>query len=121
MPEYQDQFESLLNRVDLSEEHAISLFIGGLQQEIRMVSKMFKPRTLSDAYSLARLQEATRATVVKRNAPLLVTPRPVPTYTKPTSSAPRTIPQLTLPTNVASTSKPATNGVPKMQISQKDF
>ena len=32
--EYQEKFEDLLNRVELSEKHAISLFLGGLKNEI---------------------------------------------------------------------------------------
>ncbi|GKF42987.1 reverse transcriptase [Tanacetum coccineum] len=31
---YQDSFEDLLNKVDLNEPYAISLFIGGLKEEI---------------------------------------------------------------------------------------
>ncbi|GKG39247.1 reverse transcriptase, partial [Tanacetum coccineum] len=33
---YQDQFESLLNKVELLESYAVSLFVGGLKDEISM-------------------------------------------------------------------------------------
>nr|GEX86737.1 hypothetical protein [Tanacetum cinerariifolium] len=57
---YQDQFEVLLNRLELGESYAVCLFIGGLKSEISM-HVMFKPTTLKDAFCLARMQEATLA------------------------------------------------------------
>lgn len=50
---YQDQFEVLLNQVELTEAQAISMYLGGLYMEIGLPVRMFKPRTLSDACSLA--------------------------------------------------------------------
>nr|GEY90443.1 gypsy/Ty3 retroelement polyprotein [Tanacetum cinerariifolium] len=58
---YQEQSESLLNRLDLTESYAVCFFIGGLKSEIGMPVKMFKPTTLKDASCLARMQEATLA------------------------------------------------------------
>ena len=57
--EYQDLFDTLLCRVDISEEHDISMYLGGLPTELEMRVRMFKPRTLSNAYSLTNMQEAT--------------------------------------------------------------
>lgn len=34
--EYEDAFENLLSRVEISEEHALSLFMGGLPTEIEI-------------------------------------------------------------------------------------
>ncbi|GJU88044.1 reverse transcriptase [Tanacetum coccineum] len=56
---YQDQFESLLNKVDLLESYAISLFVGGLKDESSMSIRMFKLTTLAGVFSIARMQEAT--------------------------------------------------------------
>ncbi|GKA56752.1 reverse transcriptase [Tanacetum coccineum] len=56
---YQDQFESLLNKVDLLESYAISLFVGGLKDERSMSIRMFKLTTLAGVFSIARMQEAT--------------------------------------------------------------
>ncbi|GJY77978.1 reverse transcriptase [Tanacetum coccineum] len=53
--------EVLLNRLDLNESYAVSLFIGGLKSEIGMPIRMFKPTTLKDVSCLARMQEATLA------------------------------------------------------------
>ncbi|GKC48392.1 reverse transcriptase, partial [Tanacetum coccineum] len=56
---YQDLFEVLLNRLELTESYLISLFVGGLKDEINMPIKMFKLTILADAFSMARMQEAT--------------------------------------------------------------
>ena len=63
---YQDQFEELLNRVDLPESVTMSLFIGGLKDEIGMPVRMFKPITLSDLFTMARMQEASLAATKPR-------------------------------------------------------
>ncbi|GJU79674.1 hypothetical protein Tco_1282039 [Tanacetum coccineum] len=64
---YQDAFKDLLSRIEISEDHAISLFMGGLPFEIAMGVRMFKPRRLADAYCLTNMQEATLNTVKKKN------------------------------------------------------
>ncbi|GKA03460.1 reverse transcriptase, partial [Tanacetum coccineum] len=56
---YQDSFEELLNKVDLNDDYAISLFTGGLKEEISYDVRMFKPNTLSDVFCLSKLQEYT--------------------------------------------------------------
>ncbi|GJV91315.1 putative mitochondrial protein [Tanacetum coccineum] len=65
--EYEDAFDSLLSRVEISEDHAVSLFMGGLPTEIEMGVRMFKPKTLADAYCLTNLQEATLNGVKKKD------------------------------------------------------
>nr|CAD1832891.1 unnamed protein product [Ananas comosus var. bracteatus] len=55
--EYQDKFDALLNRVVLTEEYAISCFLSGLKDEIQIPVRMFQPRSLQRALSLAKLQE----------------------------------------------------------------
>ncbi|GJR97210.1 hypothetical protein Tco_0269384 [Tanacetum coccineum] len=68
--EYQDLFDTLLCRVDVSEDHALSLHLGGLPTELEMSVRMFKPKTLSDEYCLTNLQEATLEAIKKKNNPL---------------------------------------------------
>ncbi|GJU46655.1 putative mitochondrial protein [Tanacetum coccineum] len=60
---YQEQFEVLLNRRELVEFYAVSLFISGLKSEISMSVRMFKPTTFKDTFCLARMQEATLALI----------------------------------------------------------
>ncbi|GJX32271.1 putative mitochondrial protein [Tanacetum coccineum] len=69
--EYQDLFDTLLCRVTISQEHAISLYLGGLPAELEMSVRMFKPATLADAYSLTRTLRV-RGTVGKHTIHILV-------------------------------------------------
>nr|GFB18701.1 reverse transcriptase [Tanacetum cinerariifolium] len=46
-----------------------------LGQDIGLLVKMFKPKTLYDAYQLARMQEIVRSVNTKRYAPILPTPK----------------------------------------------
>ncbi|GJX46586.1 hypothetical protein Tco_0271776 [Tanacetum coccineum] len=65
--EYQDAFDTLLSRVDISEEHVVRFYLGGLPTEIEMGVRMFRPTTLADAYQLTNLQEATLEAIKKKN------------------------------------------------------
>ncbi|GKD44271.1 retrotransposable element Tf2, partial [Tanacetum coccineum] len=58
---YHERFELLLNKVELPEVHAISLFLGGMPRSISLPVRMFKPKSLFDTTSLCKLQEATLA------------------------------------------------------------
>jgi hypothetical protein len=56
--EYKSQFKLLANRVvGLLENLKLSCFLGGLSEDIRLPVRMFNPRTMTDAYSLAKIQE----------------------------------------------------------------
>ncbi|GKF33803.1 reverse transcriptase, partial [Tanacetum coccineum] len=50
VPEYQDKFEALISRVELNESQAISCFVGGLQQDIGLMVKMSRPKSLNTTY-----------------------------------------------------------------------
>ena len=65
--QYQESFDSLLNRVDLptSTSHAVSCFLSGLNEEIQNVFRMY------DAYCLAKIKEATLASIAKKAKPIL--------------------------------------------------
>ncbi|GJR51102.1 transposon ty3-G gag-pol polyprotein [Tanacetum coccineum] len=65
-----DPIAALKNvKVEVSEEHSISLYLGGLPTELEMAVRMFKLKTFSDAYCLTTLQEATLEVVKKMNRP----------------------------------------------------
>jgi hypothetical protein len=58
LEEYKNQFDTLaLKAQHLPEFHKLSCFLGGLKDEIKLPVRMFNPKTLVDAYSLARMQE----------------------------------------------------------------
>jgi hypothetical protein len=56
--EHKTQFEELASRVlRLIDSHKLSMFLGRLRDDIRVPVRMFNPKTLNDAYALARMQE----------------------------------------------------------------
>ena len=56
LEEYKTQFELLANRVlRLIDSHKLNMFLGGLRDDIRLPMRMFNPKTLNDAYALARI------------------------------------------------------------------
>ncbi|GJX02126.1 retrotransposable element Tf2 [Tanacetum coccineum] len=71
--------EALLKRfsMDVPEAQAISFFLGGLDKEIEMTNRMFKPQSLVDTYCLSKLQETNNSVSMKINKPLISTPRAV--------------------------------------------
>nr|GEU81048.1 reverse transcriptase [Tanacetum cinerariifolium] len=71
---YQDSFEELLNKVELNEPYAISLFIGGLKEDIAYVVRWFKPTSLV-VFCLSKLQEANNSVSKIRHTPVLTTPK----------------------------------------------
>jgi len=68
---YQEQFDALINRVELPNAYAVSCFLSGLNDDIQSAVRMFKPGTLHDAYCLAKLQEATLASIARKTKPIL--------------------------------------------------
>ncbi|GKA01485.1 gypsy/ty3 retroelement polyprotein [Tanacetum coccineum] len=81
MKQYQSDFEALLNQVNITEAQAISMYIVGLPATIEMNVRMFKPRSLEDAFSLSSLHETTLALVKQRYTLILPTPRTTATST----------------------------------------
>ncbi|KAH0657590.1 hypothetical protein KY289_026338 [Solanum tuberosum] len=55
--EYQAEFDKLLTGLNLSNENAISCFLGGLKRELHKSIRIHAPKTLLQAYNVARLQE----------------------------------------------------------------
>ena len=53
--DYLQSFDALLDRVQLGEDQAVSCFIAGLRHEIEIMVRMFNPKSLQKAYSLAKL------------------------------------------------------------------
>ncbi|KAH1106784.1 hypothetical protein J1N35_010552 [Gossypium stocksii] len=52
--QFHDTFVSLLNQIDLTEEHAISVFVSNLKPEIGQSLQLLPPSTLVDGFRLAR-------------------------------------------------------------------
>ena len=55
---YKSQFEALSNRITgLSETHKLSCFLSGLKDEIHLPVRMLAPKSLNEAFGLAKIQE----------------------------------------------------------------
>ena len=52
-----EEFDELYPRTYVKESQALSFFSSSLVDELQMLVRMFKPKTLADAYSLACMQE----------------------------------------------------------------
>ena len=72
--QYQETSDALPNRVKLPLNHAISCFLSRLNDEIQHTVRMFQPQTLHDAYFLAKLHEATLASISNRTKSILDRP-----------------------------------------------
>ncbi|GJX58410.1 hypothetical protein Tco_0289800 [Tanacetum coccineum] len=122
---YQEQFEALMNKVKLSEAYAVSLFIGGLKDEISMSVRMFKPNTLTDVYCLAKIQEATFHVLKTKQTPLLTTPKAH--YTNSYANRSMTYPPKTTTTTLAIPAPPnmeltkSAYVQPRKQLTQKEI
>ncbi|GJZ45547.1 retrotransposon-related protein [Tanacetum coccineum] len=121
---YQDQIEVLLNRLDLTESYAVSLFIGGLKSEISMPVRMFKPSTLKDAFCLEKMQEATLALTKTKTISQYVGARTnshvyANRYVAPTANVNK--PVLALPSSSAETVGKVVKSGFRKQLSQKEL
>jgi hypothetical protein len=68
--EYKGLFESLSNRIrNLSSMHKLNCFMSGLKDKVRLAIKMQGPRTLGEAYALAKIQEQYLANVKRSTRP----------------------------------------------------
>jgi len=68
LEDYKDQFDTLALKVHgLPDGHKLSCFLGGLRDDIRVRVRMFNPKSLIDAYSLARMQDECLV-IGRRNA-----------------------------------------------------
>ncbi|XP_022019619.1 uncharacterized protein LOC110919665 [Helianthus annuus] len=63
LSDYCNAFDNLMTKVVLSKEYTASLFVGGLKPEIRCLVKVFRPRTLREAYAMAKQQDNVHTTL----------------------------------------------------------
>ncbi|KAF2311771.1 hypothetical protein GH714_026623 [Hevea brasiliensis] len=63
LQDYWNSFNQMYSKARIQEEKVLNFLLSELVDELQLAVKMFKPRTLSEAYSLARLQEVTVATI----------------------------------------------------------
>nr|GEW87392.1 hypothetical protein [Tanacetum cinerariifolium] len=74
--EYHNAFDRLQSRIDLPEDQQVSCYIAGLQNDVEMAVRMFRPKTLAEVYHLSKVQEAAiKVNKQKYRSQLLPTPR----------------------------------------------
>ncbi|XP_057442060.1 uncharacterized protein LOC130733807 [Lotus japonicus] len=66
LEDYQEAFDTLAARTDLSEPQKLQVYLGGLCAELSNGVKMFAPRTLLEATRIAKLQERSIELLQKR-------------------------------------------------------
>nr|GEV56060.1 retrovirus-related Pol polyprotein from transposon TNT 1-94 [Tanacetum cinerariifolium] len=122
MKQYQSDFKTLLNQVEITESQSVSMYIVGLPPSMEMHVRMFRPSTLTNAFSLSNFQETTILLNKQRYTSLLPTPRT--TYdnkniTYPTKPVTTTLALLNTQTV---TKYPATNTTPQRKwLNQKEI
>nr|GEV73151.1 reverse transcriptase [Tanacetum cinerariifolium] len=65
--QYQEAFETLLNRVKLNKAYDVSLFIKGLKKEVSIPIRMFKISNLTDVYAMAKMMQARKMMMIVAN------------------------------------------------------
>lgn len=129
--QYLDRFDELHNSLELPDNYAMSCFLAGLKQEISGLVRMFKPQTLQDAVSLAKLQEQNLTFQAKSNNnftyqrpnpkpnPNPLSPKPVnhhnPSQISPHNTSP------VKPNYSQFTKTPNTPILPSKRLSSQDF
>lgn len=93
---YNDAFDLLLNKVDIPEAHAVSLYIEGLKPEIKCYVRLFNPKLLREAHSLARLQNNANVTVANHKPAPMYRPAAKP-YFSPAIGSSSKLPLLPAP------------------------
>jgi hypothetical protein len=107
---YIKDFDILWNRSEISEKNALIFFIGGLEVEVKNLIKMFEPKTLKQAYTLARLQDNTLTHQRYSSNPTKQTYQPT-AYAHQSKPYTPTSYSKNLPGSSSNTSKPFSNGL----------
>lgn len=61
--DFVDAFESALTQINLPPEHALSIFLDGLEHNTQMHLTMFNPNSIAHAANLAKLHESCKPPV----------------------------------------------------------
>ena len=59
---FHEQFDAIVSRVELAEEHQLSCFLGGLKQDMQMMVRMFQHNSIMKAFSLVKIYESAITT-----------------------------------------------------------
>nr|GFA28398.1 hypothetical protein [Tanacetum cinerariifolium] len=108
--EYQNAFDRFLSRIDLPEDQQVSCYIAGLQNDVELVVRMFRTKTLAEVYYLSKVQEAAiKVNKQKYRPPLLPTPRFITNNNTHTPQNSTTGKQLLVPNTPLTAKNPVDN------------
>lgn len=65
LDEYQDKFERIACRSNLSEEQKLDCYLGGLKEELAWEVRLFDPKTILEATRLAKIKELSLLSATK--------------------------------------------------------
>ena len=87
---YHEEFDSIITRLKLANDHILSCFLGGLKTDIQMMVRMFQPTSLQHAFTLVRTYVAANSNNSMANFDRRVLgPAPVPiSSSAPINAAP---------------------------------
>lgn len=86
MQSFFDQFDELLNGVDLTEDQAVNYLLAGLKPKIAVQVKLLNTRSLMKAYNQAKLVEKSLSLQRTSNVPYHRTTSPILPNPKPNFS-----------------------------------
>nr|GEW25569.1 retrotransposon-related protein [Tanacetum cinerariifolium] len=95
----------------------LSMYIAGLPSTIEMNVRMFKPRSLADAFSLSNLQEATLALAKQRYTSIF----PIPQSSNSASYANKNVAYPAKPTTTTTLALPGTGGSNQEELIDMDL
>ena len=76
---YHEEFNSIITRLKLSDDHILRCFLGGLKKEIQMLVSMFRPQSLQHVFTLARTYEGNNSSnLMAKFLRGVLDPTPVP-------------------------------------------
>ena len=120
--EFYDEFLSLFNSLQLSAEYGLSIFISNLRPEISKTVRLFHPKTLSHAFSLAKQLETLHCIAPKRPfVPYRNPPQAPPnSFPNPNSTSKLSVLPPLLPTpNIPMLPAPMNTNKPSFDSTQK--
>ncbi|GKV33977.1 hypothetical protein SLEP1_g42408 [Rubroshorea leprosula] len=94
--DYQRDFEKIRSRVKCSEKQAMAMFVGGLKEELQHPVACYNPKSVVEAYSIAKQQELSINSIIRITKNLSLNPRNLPPLPPLTSNIQK-LPQYTNP------------------------
>ncbi|GJV88324.1 gypsy/ty3 retroelement polyprotein [Tanacetum coccineum] len=120
--EYQNAFYKLISRIDLPEDQQINFYIAGLQSDVELVVRMYRPKSLAEVYHLSKIQEAAiKVNKQRYKRPMLPTPRFISNQQTQNPQNSNVVKQFPVPNTTLAAKSSFNTPYPKRQLTQKEF